>query len=459
MLSLYKRLLLACLTAAASVVAVDEPPSLLNSLAQMPNCAQTCVLGAVTNSTCLPTNLTCVCSDDELQDAAQDCVRATCTPKEALVTWNITQVTCGAPVRDVRQSYVILNDVFGVIIVLSVFQRIVTKLYWKLGIDKDDWCILLMTILLTIPSTVIGDHGLVANGMGLDIWTLQFDQITRFSTWFHVMAVLYFMQISLIKLSALFFYLRVFPVTKTRYIIIGTIVFNCMYGVIFIFVTVFQCLPVGYLSVRWMEEDEGSCINVNAMTWSNAGISIAVDIWMLFIPLLQIRSLQLSSKKKLGAALMFVTGTAFTVISVIRLHTLVKFNYTDNATYTYIEISQWSIAEVSVGVVCVCMPSYRLLFVRLFRDTAGSRHQFSSNSTTLNSHSYARTKEGQESFRASQLRSADRLRSESRAANHNRKYGIGGNDIDDDIMEDETTLVHMTNISIKSADAIRPMSM
>lgn len=105
------------------------------------------------------------------------------------------------------------------------------------------------------------------------------------------------------------------------------------------------------------------------------------------------------------------------------------------------------------------MPSYRLLFVRLFRDTAGSRHQFSSNSTTLNSHSYARTKEGQESFRASQLRSADRLRSESRAANHNRKYGIGGNDIDDDIMEDETTLVHMTNISIKSADAIRPMSM
>jgi hypothetical protein len=226
-----------------------------------------------------------------------------------LVTMNLTQSSCGAPVRDSRNSYVALNDVLGVVIGISILQRIATKLYWKLHIEIDDWCVLLTMILFTVPSLAINVYGLVGNGMGLDIWTVPFDMITTFSTWFHAMSVLYFTQISLVKLSVLFFYLRVFNVSSVRRIIIGTMIFNCVYGVIYIIVTIFQCLPVGYLSVMWDGEHQGRCINLSAMTWSNAGISIAVDIWMLFIPLLQIRSLQLKLKAKIGAGLMFCAGT------------------------------------------------------------------------------------------------------------------------------------------------------
>ncbi|KAH8898896.1 hypothetical protein GQ53DRAFT_614295, partial [Thozetella sp. PMI_491] len=327
---------------------------------------QTCVVDAVMNSTCPPTNQTCVCVNDNLQAAAKDCIMQKCTVKEALFTMNLTQSTCGAPVRDSRYSYIVLNDTLGTFIGISVLQRILTKLYWKLNIDIDDWCILITMVLFTTPSLAINVYGLVGNGMGLDIWTVPFDMITKFSSWFHAMSVLYFTQISLVKLSVLFFYLRVFNVSSARRIIIGTMIFNCVYGVIYIIVTIFQCLPVGYLSVMWDGEHQGRCINLSAMTWSNASISIAVDVWMLCIPLVQIRSLQLKLRAKIGAALMFFAGTAFTIISIIRLHTLVKFGYTDNPTWAYMEVSTWSTTEIAIGMICACMPSYRLLAVKLF---------------------------------------------------------------------------------------------
>jgi hypothetical protein len=50
---------------------------------------------------------------------------------------------------------------------------------------------------------------------------------------------------------------------------------------------------------------EGSCLNINAIAWANAIISILLDVWMLAIPLWQLKGLQLDWKKKLGVGMMF----------------------------------------------------------------------------------------------------------------------------------------------------------
>ncbi|KAI9167853.1 hypothetical protein HJFPF1_03992 [Paramyrothecium foliicola] len=451
----WKKVLLLCLAAVTGAVAANKPPTTFEVLAQMPQCAQTCVLGAVTNSSCSMTDLNCVCVTDDLQAAATECIKQNCSIKQGLFTMNLTQTSCNAPVRNAQRPYVIMSDTLGVFIGVSVLQRILAKLYWKLGIEKDDWCILVTTVLFVVPSLVINVYGLVGNGMGMDIWTLPFDTITHFSSWFHAMSVLYFTQISLIKLTLLFFYLRVFPVTSARYMIIGTMIFNCLYGVIYALVTIFQCLPVGYLSVRWDHEHEGSCINLNAMTWSNAGISIAVDVWMLCIPLLQVKSLQLDWKKKIGAGLMFLAGTAFTIISVIRLRVLVKFNYTENPTWTYIEISKWSTLEIAVGVICTCMPSYRLLFVRAFPRVFNSRHQFTPNESSNSSGSYSKNgKLQQDTFNSSQTGGTAK-RTESRTVIHDRSYGIQFDDLDDDDGSvDQTGMVYMRPLDLTSESKI-----
>jgi hypothetical protein len=44
------------------------------------------------------------------------------------------------------------------------------------------------------------------------------------------------------------------------------------------------------------------------LVWANAASSIVLDLWMLVLPLSQLRVLQLHWKKKVGVALMFSVG-------------------------------------------------------------------------------------------------------------------------------------------------------
>lgn len=61
-----------------------------------------------------------------------------------------------------------------------------------------------------------------------------------------------------------------------------------------------------------------------------------------------------------------------TVVSIIRLHALVTFAKSSNATWDNFPVSLWSTVEINVGIMCTCMPTLRLLLVRLFPALGGS---------------------------------------------------------------------------------------
>lgn len=52
-----------------------------------------------------------------------------------------------------------------------------------------------------------------------------------------------------------------------------------------------------------------------------------------------------------------VVGTFVTVISIVRLASLVKFRKTANTTNDYWGVTVWSTVEITVGIMCACMPS------------------------------------------------------------------------------------------------------
>jgi hypothetical protein len=73
------------------------------------------------------------------------------------------------------------------------------------------------------------------------------------------------------------------------------------------FLAIFQCSPVSLIWNGWDGTHAGKCMS-SPIAWSNAAISIALDLWMLALPLSQIVGLQLHWKKKFGVAMMFAVG-------------------------------------------------------------------------------------------------------------------------------------------------------
>lgn len=69
---------------------------------------------------------------------------------------------------------------------------------------------------------------------------------------------------------------------------------------------VLQCTPISYYWNWWKDGAEGHCIYLHGLGWSNGAISIALDLWIMLIPLPEIRKLRLPLKQKCSVFLVFV---------------------------------------------------------------------------------------------------------------------------------------------------------
>ena len=226
------------------------------------------------------------------------------------VAKNVTETMCGTPIRDKSQVGVLTVTILGTISATLSGIRIIFKIWSGFGVSGDDWWIA-AGLFVGIPSTVLEIYGVSANGLGHDIWTVPFDDITRFDMYFYILELLYFVQVTLLKMSLLYFFLRIFPSLPVRRVLWGTVIFNSLYCLAFTLAAAFQCVPIDLFCTRWDNEHQGICLDSNAIVWSNAAISIAMDIWMLAIPLSQLYGLNQKWKKKVGVGLMFCVGALY----------------------------------------------------------------------------------------------------------------------------------------------------
>jgi hypothetical protein len=61
-------------------------------------------------------------------------------------------------------------------------------------------------------------------------------------------------------------------------------------------------------------------------------------------------------------------------MSALRLQSLVRFATTSNPTFDFYDVCLWSTVEFTVGVLCACLPSLRLLLVDLCPGMSGMAH-------------------------------------------------------------------------------------
>jgi hypothetical protein len=242
----------------------------------------------------------------------------------------------------------------------------------------DDWSIM-VTQVNGIAMAVIGIYGLAGHGMGRDLWTLSFDAVTVLLQYFYLTEVLYFINITFLKMSILFFYMRIFNTPGTNKLLWASQAFNAIFGLTCSLVAIFQCAPIDYNWYRWDGEHQGTCLNFNAIVWTNAIIGITFDLWMLAVPLNKLRSLNLGWKKKVAVGLMFCAGTLVTVVSILRLTALKSFADSQNFSWDSWDNCFFSGLEIGLGTICACMPTGCAALMKvlsIFKSSDASNDQF-----------------------------------------------------------------------------------
>lgn len=73
-------------------------------------------------------------------------------------------------------------------------------------------------------------------------------------------------------------------------------------------ITIFQCNPVQGAWLRWDEEYEFKCNNVNGQVWCSAIFNIILDAMVMALPMRELYMLNLSWRKKAFVMCMFCLG-------------------------------------------------------------------------------------------------------------------------------------------------------
>ena len=162
-------------------------------------------------------------------------------------------------------------------------------------------------------------------GLGQDIWTVPFENITAILKVYYFDEDLYLTCLPMVKISMLLFYLRIFPQKWFRISCFVTMGACGCYAIAFLLVSVWQCRPISFAWTNWHGETTGVCNDINAQGWTSAAINVVLDFIVLGLPLPVIAKLQLNKRKKALFSLMFCVGFLVTIISILRLQVLASF--------------------------------------------------------------------------------------------------------------------------------------
>lgn len=170
------------------------------------------------------------------------CVAKTCAIKEALsesrdplpaygmyskflllATKTLTTISCEAPIHDESKLYNDLSSVFGAITTGIVVLRFTSK-FALAGLSYRAPCSMFMALLPTD----------LAETSGPSRSTRSRTSVLSFTLWRYYILV------------RLFFLPKGLPRYRLRQRLWGIVIFNILYGIVFVFAGMFQCCPVAF---------------------------------------------------------------------------------------------------------------------------------------------------------------------------------------------------------------------
>jgi hypothetical protein len=122
------------------------------------------------------------------------------------------------------------------------------------------------------------------------------------------------------KVAILILYLRLAITRVYRALIWTTIAVVIATFVGFVIAGIFQCSPIVFAWDKTIPG--GTCFNVTALFYANAGVNIFQDLFIYVLPMKLFWEIQIPKKQKLALVIVFAVGGFVCITGMIRLNSL-----------------------------------------------------------------------------------------------------------------------------------------
>ncbi|KAJ6011415.1 hypothetical protein N7451_002827 [Penicillium sp. IBT 35674x] len=274
--------------------------------------------------------------------------------------------------------YVFFLVITTLMTLIRIVSKVVTKQHWWWDdlLALASWIaeVILLSLLLSWVHLGLGLHE--------DFIAAQNElYLVRGAKIFYVAIFFFDTSICLPKLSALFFYARVFN-TKDRVLrnqlwILGSLVIGWLLSAYF--VTIWQCNPIPR---AWNTTIPGKCVDTVAWYTATAAISFAIDIWILIIPIPLIWRLKTSLRRRIYLLVAFFLTYSVIVVSIGRLVATIQIipNVAEDETWRMATYMYWAGLEGSLSIISISVPNAIALVKHLRGHQQSVRHSKSDSS-------------------------------------------------------------------------------
>ncbi|KAI0487113.1 hypothetical protein F4859DRAFT_468204 [Xylaria cf. heliscus] len=248
-----------------------------------------------------------------------------------------------------------------ILVVLRFYARL--RLARSLGVD-DYVCGLATASTLTFNGLVLSFLDKPGGGaLGPHIWDVSVLKLLEYQWPAIVESVILRISNTLIKVSLLTFYLRIFnPVPRVKWLIWIGLAAVIAFGLAVLIGTFIICYPEsGDNNNSDLPPTLPQRCNTEIPNWTTAGsiFSVVTDLYIFFIPVHLLPSLRLSRKRKAAVFGVFLIGSFACFAGVTNLTIrFVKYLPTNQNDFTYNVIDTYitKVAEINIGLICACMP-------------------------------------------------------------------------------------------------------
>ncbi|KAE8377588.1 hypothetical protein BDV26DRAFT_293061 [Aspergillus bertholletiae] len=265
----------------------------------------------------------------------------------------------------------VVNSIFIALATLAVIARFVARRLKSLALAADDWAIFIALLLdWVLYSLFVACRGY---GLGRRREVVPEANIPVFLELLYYFQIFYILAPPTVKLSLLLLYRRIF--VSSRFLIIVYVVGAAVsvWVTIMAFLAIFNCKPI---SAFWT--GQGQCIPFKQFAIGYAIVNIITDLAVWLMPIPSMWKLQLPTAQKIALTLIFVLGLIDCGAALVRLLSsmLVLGNW--DVTHDYARGFMWSIIEVSLAIVCTCLPTMRAILKVIFSRSFARALGFSS---------------------------------------------------------------------------------